>query len=195
MGSIVAQMPPRAPLKDPRTCEKCTRTFFITWQVSVSHALGSLSGALGCILTTIGPIWPAQATRTPPKRPSHGSHLANNLPTPVVPTPFGFPRFLLGDDAAARARHMRVENLLGPGLVMDSDFSGRRCAEAGARMQLRGCRVSGLKVSEDRVVMWCGSDVGKRQLSLLMDSDTVHVLPGVDAHLPDEVVAQLEYSI
>ena len=69
--------------------------------------------------------------------------------------------------AAVPGTFERVQHLIRNGLIFHSDFSGQMCGETGARMQIRGFRIRGMRCSGDDLVVWAVTEIGKTQLKLL----------------------------
>ena len=90
--------------------------------------------------------------------------------------------------AAVPGAFDRVQYLIRNGLIFHSDFSGQMCGETGARMQIRGFRKRGMQCSEDDLVVWAVTEIGKTQLSLLKAASKTrrgptHVFEDVMVHV------------
>ena len=81
----------------------------------------------------------------------------------------------------------RASSFFSAGFILNSNFSGRLCAEAGVRMQVKGMRLAGAQVAERSVVAYSTNEKNTECRKLIGASlhRPCHCFKEVSAHLPN----------
>eukprot|EP00959_Pyramimonas_sp_CCMP1952_P464826 9487267-Pyramimonas_sp.AAC.1 len=103
----------------------------------------------------------------------------------------------LGRGNIGESAKQRAEVNLKGGLILESDFTGQMCAETGIRMQIRGMKIVGAKVSEDMFKSWSTCDSGQVcqkviGMSFLAHNGPCHLFGQINDHLPAHAEDELQ---
>lgn len=101
-----------------------------------------------------------------------------------------------GDSLASICRKRRLQNAVGSGIILHTDFSGKQCVETAVRMlgqELETqCLVNRGTVPCEWVICWRASDIDRLCVKILKDAGiSEHVFGDVAERLPHDMQARL----